>query len=146
MAILRRAQDNEPIRVTVPPMLSPLAPSPVLRGQAGVGADLAPSAPQTFSPLTHSIGIPDVSDQTLMQYMRVKQEPNEALMHARLDRIWLQVAKEYRILTGDKKHDHMLWEDHQLFMQGAVEQDPIMHDDNARDEFLKRVMEIMGGE
>ncbi len=154
----------QPFNISVPPMagMGRDAPIPVGAGDAGMmpgsmnpsapmmpmvgGGAFSPEPPTEYTPDTHNIGIPDVSDQTLMQYGQIAPEPNEALMHARIDRIWLQVAKEYKILTGDKKHDHMLWEDHQLFMQDAIDEDPISHDEGARDEFLKRVMEMMGGE
>ncbi len=103
-----------------------------------------PSVPQSFSPLTHRIGIPDISDQTLVQYMKLVKNPNSAMRLARIDKIWLQVAREYGVLNGDSRHDSLLWEDHHLYMQGAIEQDPIESNDNARSEFLVRVMRMMG--
>ncbi len=124
---------------------TPISPSPFPIGKGAQGVRWEPTAPRTFSPMTHRIGIPDVADQTLEQYMNIKPNPNEAMMHARLDKIWLQVAKEYGILNGEKKHDNMLWEDHQLYMQGAVDDDPIQTCADARNEFIKRVMQMMGG-
>ncbi len=134
-------------RVSVPRMRGNSAGSPISPATPrDMGAIFSPTAPAELTSDTHAIGIPDVSDQHLHEYMQITPEPNQALLYARIDVIWKQVAVEYRILTGDKKHDQMLWEDHHLYMQGAIDEDPISHDGDARDEFLRRVMQLMGGE
>lgn len=115
-----------------------------------------------FSPETHNLGVKDVGDQTLMQYrdmvmqqmgqMNETDAMNKALLTARLDKEWAQVAREYKILPKDKKQQMLLWKQHQAYMQGAVDEegnqieDPLCVDEKALEEYKKRSLKIAGAE
>ena len=121
-----------------------------------------PPEVQEFSPDTHMMGIKDVSDQMMTQYRQMvqqqnpmMQEPdisNRALIMARADKNWVQVAREYGVMPKDKKQAHLVWEQHQIAMQGGVDDDgkpiddPLLTNEKALEEFKKRELKSVMGE
>jgi hypothetical protein len=124
--------------------------------------------PQPMGAGTNQMGIPDATDQDIHNYSKALGTPdlmqlppdemamiaNMALLFKRVDDVFRDVYKEYKIMNGNKKHDHLIWEAHHVFMQATDEDmegeepptDPIDSNPDAKAELLDRLAKLMGGE
>ena len=114
-------------------------------------------APAPFSPMDFESAPPPpvesafepvkgVSATQVQEYQNIAPDASDALKLVQLDKDWVQVAKEYKILTGDKNVDGAIWRQHQAFIQGVPDiDDPLMADEDAVQEFRKRVLKRVLG-
>lgn len=77
------------------------------------------------------------------KYLHLRGNPRIAARDAALDRLWVEIAREYKILDGHPQRDHMLWEDHVAFTRGLRDRDPLEDDPRAVEEYKKRAMKLM---
>ncbi len=123
------------------------ARSPAGRGKSREpGSPLAPFAATYVapSPPEHATYM-TLDPQHVKEYMNLTPsgDPRIAARDAALDRLWVDVAREYKILDGHPQRDHMLWEEHVAYTRGLRDRDPLEDDPRAVEEYKKRAMKLM---
>ncbi len=120
-----------------PAMMQPSLQAP----PAGIPVDaLVP--PNPMEPTQQALNF-DVSPQMVQQYMlRGMEDPKQAALAAAVDKIWADVGKQFKILTGEPGHDNALWMQHWDMEQGRGDRDPLHSNPDALEEFKQRVLEI----
>lgn len=135
--------------LAAPPMQPPAAPMAVPDlGELQVPAlpEAMPMQPPSMvadpGGLAREMGLP--MEQLVDYQAKFQTGEKDAAILARMDILWEQVARKHKLLTGDRNADQLVWEEHQAYVSGMAEQDPLHDCPAAIEEFEDIVLAEVG--